>query len=61
MIKNYIYFYDLSPDIMSTIFQVRQSTLQLRNFRNIKNLRKKKNSRTNKSGVDSIIYGAGQF
>ena len=53
----YKYLNGLSPDIMNTIFKLRQNTYNLRNFHAFES----QNPRTKKFGLDSIAYRASQL
>ena len=57
MIEVYKYLNGLSPDIMNTIFKLRQNTYNLRHFHAIES----QNPRTRKFGLDSIAYIASQL
>ena len=57
MIEVYKYLNGLSPDIMNTVFKLRQNTCNLRNF----HVFESQNPRTKKFGVDSIAYRASQL
>ena len=57
VIEVYKYLNDLSPDIISDIFKVRESTYNLRNF----HIFESQNPRTKKFGLDSIAYRASQL
>ena len=52
LIEVYKYLNGLSPDIMNTIFKLRQNTYNLRNFHAFES----QNPRTKKFGLDSIAY-----
>ena len=54
MTEVYKYLNDLSPDIMSDIFKLRENTYNLRNF----HIFESQNPRTKKFGLDSIAYRA---
>ena len=56
MIEFYEYLNSLSPDVMSEIFILRESTYNLRNF----HIFESQNSRTQKFGLDNIAYTASQ-
>ena len=53
----YKYLNGLSPDIMNTIFKLRQNTYNLKNFHAFES----QNPRTKKFGLDSIAYKASQL
>ena len=57
MTEVYKYLNDLSPDIMSGIFKLRENTYDLRNFHALQS----QNPRTKKFGLDSIAYRASQL
>ena len=57
LIEVYKYLNGLSPDIISTIFKLRQNTYNLRNFHAFES----QNPRTKKFGLDSIAYRASQL
>ena len=57
MIQVYKYLNDLSPDIMSYIFKLRENTYNLRNF----HMFESQNPRTKTFGLDSIVYRASQL
>ena len=57
LIENYKYLNGLSPDIMNTIFKLRQNTYNLRNFYAFES----QNPRTKKFVLDSIAYRASQL
>ena len=57
LIEVYKYLNGLSPDIMNTIFKLRQNTYYLRNFHAFES----QNPRTTKFSVDSIVYRASQL
>ena len=57
LIEVYKYLNGLCPDIMKTIFKLRQNTYNLRNFHAFES----QNPRTKKLGLDSIAYRAGQL
>ena len=57
LIEVYEYLNGLFPDIMNTIFKLRQNTYNLRNFHAFES----ENSRTKKFGLDSIVYRANQL
>ena len=54
MTEVYKYLNDLSPDIMSDIFKLKENTCNLRNF----HIFESQNPRTKKFGFDSIAYKA---
>ena len=57
LIEVYKYLNGLLPDIMSTIFKLRQNTNNLRNVHAFES----QNPRTKKFGLDSIAYRASQL
>ena len=57
MIEVYKYLNDLSPDIMSDIFKLRENTYNLINF----HIFESQNLRTKNFGLDSIQYRASQL
>ena len=57
LIEVYKYLNGLSPDIMNTIFKLRQNTYNLKNFHAFES----QNPRTKKFGLDSIAYRASQL
>ena len=57
MIEVYKYLNDLSPDLMSDTFKLRENTYNLRNFHKFES----QNPRTKKFGLDSIVYRASQL
>ena len=57
MIEVYKYLNDLTPDIMSDIFKLRENTYNLKNF----HLFESQNLRIKKFGLDSIAYRASQL
>ena len=57
LIEVYKYLNDLSPDIINTIFKLRQNTYNLRNFHAFES----HNPRTKNFGLDSIAYRASQL
>ena len=57
LIEVYKYLNGLSPDIMNTIFKLRQNTYNLRNFHAFES----QNYRTKKFGLHSIVYKASQL
>ena len=57
MIEVYKYLNDLSPDIMSDIFKLRENTYNLRNF----HIFESQNPRTKTFGLDSVAYRASQL
>ena len=57
MIEVYKYLNDLSPDIMSDIFKLRENTYNLINF----HILESQNPRTKKFGLDSIACRASQL
>ena len=57
MIEVYNYLNGLSPDIMSNIFKLRESTYNLRNV----HIFESQNPRARKFGLDSIAYRASQL
>ena len=57
MIEVCKYLNDLSPDIMSDIFKLRENTYNLGNF----HIFEFQNPRTKTFGLDSIAYRASQF
>ena len=57
MMEVYIYLNDLSPDIMSGIFKLRENTYNLRNF----HIFESQNPGAKKFGLGSIAYIASQL
>ena len=57
MIEVYKYLNDLSPDIMNTIFKLRQNTYNLVNFHAFES----QNPRTKEFGLDSTAYRTSQL
>ena len=57
LIEVYEYLNGLFPDLMNTIFKLRQNTYNLRNFHAFES----ENPRTKKFGLDSIVYRANQL
>ena len=57
LIEIYKYLNDLSPDIINTVFKLRQNTYNLRNFHAFES----QNTRTKKFDLDSIVYRTSQF
>ena len=57
LIEAYEYLKGLSPDIMNTIFKLRQNIYNLRNFHAFES----QNPITKKFGLDSIAYRASQL
>ena len=57
LIEVYKYLNGLSPDIMNTIFKLRQNTYNLRNFHAFES----QNPRTKKFSLDTIAYRASQL
>ena len=57
LIEVYKYLNGLCPDIMKTIFKLRQNTYNLRNFHAFES----QNPRTKKFALDSIAFGATQI
>ena len=57
LIEVYKYLNSLSPDIMNTIFQLRQNSYNLRQFHSFES----QNPRTKTFGLDSIEYRASQL
>ena len=57
LIEVYKYLNSLSPDIMNTIFQLRQNSYNLRHFHSFES----QNPRTKTFGLDSIEYRASQL
>ena len=57
LIEAYIYLIRQSPDLMNTVFKLRQNTYNLKNFHAFES----QNPRTKKFGLDSIAYRASQL
>ena len=57
LIEVYKYLNGLSPDIMNTIFKLRQNTYDLKNFHTFES----QNPRRKRFGLDSIAYRASQL
>ena len=57
LIEVYKYLNGLSPDIMNTIFKLRQNTYDLKNFHTFES----QNPRTKKFGLDGIAYRTSQL
>ena len=57
MIEVYKYLNDLSPDIMSDIYKLRENSYNLKNF----HIFESQNPRTKTFGLNSVAYGANQL
>ena len=57
MIEVYKYLNDLSPDIMSNIYKLRENSYNLKNF----HIFESQNPRTKTFGLNSVAYGANQL